>query len=296
MSRKRRSIRGLTLLEVVISISLIGMLLGALLTFFWQTVEIRDRAKQSAARTQLVQQILERMASELRDSVGMDKVGFDLVRQFDGDRRRITFLTTPLPPERSYAFYRESAAAPAPRHDLAEITYELWIDPDEKTDKGDPLVGGILRTERQALEPAIPEEEVPEDQDLLYVRHDLWNYEIGYLEFRYFDGVEWSTTWHVSQGNALPHLVQITIGFDSLTREQYEDRDLDAFPLAQYPLGPDHPDRNRYSTIVRLPAADEMFSARMNRVSDEVKEVYNFGGETTGDGQNKGTGGGGTKP
>lgn len=267
--------RALTLLEVLISITLIALLLGALLTFFWQTLAARDVARRAADRTQLVQQVLNRLAGELRGCVGVDKVNFP-IRQFSGQRRSLTFVTAPLPAPDAYVFYTQAEGRPHLPHDLREITYELWIDPDETTEEGEPLVGGILRTEREALNPYIPEEEVPENQDLLYVRRDLWSHELGYLEFRYFDGVEWHATWEVTEGNPLPQLVQVTVGFDSLTNAELEDQDLQSYPLDRYPLGPDVPYPNRYATVVRLPAADQTFSSRLHRLSDEVKEIYEF--------------------
>jgi hypothetical protein len=260
---------------VLISITLIALLLGALLTFFWQTLAARDVARRAADRTQLVQQVLNRLAGELRGCVGVDKVNFP-IRQFSGQRRSLTFVTAPLPAPDAYVFYTQAEGRPHLPHDLREITYELWIDPDETTEEGDPLVGGILRTEREALNPYIPEEEVPENQDLLYVRRDLWSHELGYLEFRYFDGVEWHATWEVTEGNPLPQLVQVTVGFDSLTNAELEDQDLQSYPLDRYPLGPDVPYPNRYATVVRLPAADQTFSSRLHRLSDEVKEIYQF--------------------
>ena len=54
---RRNTARGLTLLEVVISISLITMLMSALLTFFWQSVELREQAARVADRTELARQV-----------------------------------------------------------------------------------------------------------------------------------------------------------------------------------------------------------------------------------------------
>ncbi len=271
---------GMTLLEVVISIALIALLLGSLLNFFWQTLEYREKAGITAKRTQLAKNILERIASELRHTVAMESVGFPQMMQFQGDRRSITFITTPLPDRSLYAYFREDAARPPARHDLRQISYSLWIDPEEETEEGDPLVAGLLRGERWALDPAETEEDVPEGEDLIYQRHDLWAPEVGYLEFRYFDGAEWTTTWQVNEGNRLPHLVQVTIGYDSLTLEEYEDRDLTEFTIDEYPLGPERVNPNRFSRIIRIPGADEMFSARMNRVMDTAEEVYGAeGGE-----------------
>ncbi len=278
----RRRLRAMTLFEVVISIALIGMLLGSLTTFFHRTLTAREEVTREMDRTQLAQQMLLRMADELRGCIAREDLGYELT-QFEGDRRSITFVTCPLPPTESYAFFRQSEYAPPPRYDLREVTYELWIDPDDETDEGDPLVAGILRTEQRALLPYETEEDVPEGADLGWLRRDLWAPELGYLEFRYYDGVEWSTSWSVEQGNPLPHLVQITVGFDSLLREELDDQDLDQYPIEDedYELGPDVPDPDRYSLIVRIPAADEMFTARLYRLSSDVDEVYEFMGTST---------------
>ena len=269
-----RAARGLTLLEVVISIVLIGLLLSFLLSFFWQTLEVRDRAAAMANRTQVVEQMLGKISMELKQALGLEQINMPGFVQFEGDRRRISFLTAALPDSDMYDYFDDTDDRPLPKIDLRQVTYELWIDPEDETDEGDPIVGGILRSEQQVLNPYETEDQVAEGTDLLYLRRDLWSYELGYLEFRYFDGAQWSTTWRVSKGNRLPHLVQIMIGFDSLTSEQFEDQDLEEFPIEQYPLGPEEPDRLRFSRIVRLPAADEMFSARMNRLADEIEEIY----------------------
>lgn len=293
---KRRARRGrsraLTLLEVVIAISLIGFLLASLLTFFWQTLEIRKVAGAASARTRLVSQVLDKMAGELKTAVAPEALGVEGLTVFAGDRRSVTFLSSPLPERDTYRIVRAGEPVEMMRSDLREVGYRLWIDPDKKTDDGEPIVGGIVRSERPAMTPAVQVEQLPEDEAAKYVRYDLWSYEIGYLEFRYFDGAEWSTTWKVSQGNPLPHLVQITVGFDSITQDQLDDVDLNEFPIDQYPLGPDKPVANRYSTIVRLAGADETFAARLYKLSDRVEEVY----ETVAPGGTSGGGTAGEKP
>ncbi|MBN2446870.1 MAG: type II secretion system protein, partial [Phycisphaerae bacterium] len=54
MYRRRRHVaRGLTLLEVVIAVSLIAMLMGAMMTFFLQTMRAREAAAEELTRTQV---------------------------------------------------------------------------------------------------------------------------------------------------------------------------------------------------------------------------------------------------
>jgi len=265
--------RGLTLLELVVAISLIIMILGAILTFYWQTAETRDQVARLADRTQLARQVLERMAAELRGCPGVRQLGFPAAQRISGTRRSITFITTALPEESHYRFYGEFDKLPPGQHDLREISYELWVDPHKTTDAGEPLVGGIIRTEKRTLNQLVIDEREP-----LQIRHDLWAPELGYLEFRYFDGVEWTTTWDLTEGNPLPYLIQITVGFDSIARDELEDKDLTVYPIEEYPLGDDQPHPDRYRMMVRIPAADRMFSTRLQRIAKEFSEQFGLEG------------------
>ena len=69
----------------------------------------------------------------------------------------------------------------------------------------------------------------------------------------------------MTKGNSLPHLIQVTVGFESCTDDELEDRDLDDYPLIDYPYGDDKEHADRYSIIVRIPAADKFFSSRVNK-------------------------------
>lgn len=259
----------MTLFEVLVSIVLIIMLLGAMLTFYWQTGEVREQAERIANRTQLARQVLERLASELRGCLGKEQLGFgqteeDQVEQrLVGERRSITFMTTAMPERGQYRFYEESDELPPAVHDLRLLTYRLWVDPENTTEDGEPIVGGVLRTEMRTFNQFVVEEDDPRD-----IRTDVWSHELGYLEFRYFDGVEWDTKWDITEGNSLPQLVEIIVGFDTISADELNDADLEQHPLTERPeFNP-----NRYSTIVKIPAADKFFGSRFQRVGKQFSE------------------------
>jgi len=300
----RRSVQhqrpGLTFLEIIIAISLIVLLLGAMLSFFWQVLEVRAAAAATADRMQIARQVLDRIAAELRGCVGFEELGFPIDQplveeelleegEFEeevvglveagslpllvGNRRNITFLTTALPAEHQYEFFDESFNPPPAQHDLRQISYWLWID-EETDEDGDPIIGGIVRTEKKTLN-----QYLESDEELLEVRNDLWSHELGFLEFRYFDGVEWSVTWDVTTGNSLPQLIQVTVGFESCTGDELDNRDLDEYPIEEFPYGDDqyHPDR--YSVIVRIPAADKLYSSRINnQIGKQLTDQLDLGG------------------
>ncbi|MBW7904490.1 MAG: prepilin-type N-terminal cleavage/methylation domain-containing protein [Phycisphaerae bacterium] len=266
--------RGMTLVELLIAIALIAMLMAALTGFYWQAGQVRSQTSQRVARTQIARNVLTRIAEELRNCVGFDQVGFPVEQRLVGDRRSITFLTTQLPGQHQYEFLRESEQPPAAQHDLTLVSYRLWVDDRQRDDKGDPLVGGIIRTEKKTLNQFLVEEDDPLQQ-----RNDLWSSELGYLEFRYFDGYEWDTKWEVTQGNSLPQLVMVTVGFGKLSMDEYEDVDLQEFPIEDYPLGPGLEFADRHSIIVRLPAADKFFGSRVQRVGQQMSEQLGVGGQ-----------------
>lgn len=270
----RRSCRGLTLMETIVSIALIVTLLSAALTFYLEVVQVRDTTAVLSERTLLAKQVLSRMETELRGCVGMSH-GFPVEQRLAGDRRSITFMTTALPSDLQYQSFRESEkdALPPGQHDLRVLGYRLWVDPENQDENGQPIVGGIVRTEKRTLNQFIVEEDDP-----LQLREDLWAHEFGYLEFRYYDGFEWDTVWDVTQGNSLPHAVMVTLGFKPLSTDELENRDLDQFPIADYPFGDEQEHPDRYSLVIRLPAADQGFGAHVRRAANSARDAMGVEG------------------
>jgi type II secretory pathway pseudopilin PulG len=198
--------------------------------------------------------------SEILKALAESKTDSGAVPLLIGNRRNISFLTARLPAESQYRFIGTDEQPPPARHDLTQVSYWLWTDKQKTDDAGNPLIGGIMRTEKQTLNQYLVEFDDPLD-----IRNDLWSPELGYVEFRYFDGVEWDTKWDVTKGNSLPVLVQVTVGFEPCTQAELDDRDLDEYPLVDFPYGDDKPHPDRYSVIVRMPAADKFFGSRVNK-------------------------------
>lgn len=270
--------RALTLIEVLISLALIAMIMASMFTFYWQTGEIRRQAAEMSARTNLARNILSEMEKELRGVLGAEQIGFPSTQgeqRLAGTRRSITFLSSLLPDKDSFYIPSANDEPPPGRHDLQLLSYSLWIDPENKTEEGEPIVGGLMRTQKRTLNQYVVDEEDPLD-----VRNDLWAPEIGYLEFRFFDGVEWDTTWDITDGNSLPQLIQITIGFTSITDDELNDVDLQTYPVTEYPFGDPMPREDRFSTIIRLPAADRFFSSRVSRVGKQMTESMGVEGDS----------------
>ena len=60
-----------------------------------------------------------------------------------------------------------------------------------------------------------------------------------------------------------------------------DDEDLNQYPIdnPEFALGDDQEHPDRYSIIVRLPAADRFFSSRMQRIGQEYQMGEQFGVE-----------------
>lgn len=249
------------------AVALILMMTGAMLTFFWRAVQVRDQTAIESERAQLARQVLGRMAAELRACPGKNQLELPAGAWLTGDRRSITFVTLRLPDRELYDFFSELDEPPEAQPDLVLVRYQLWVDPEETTDEGEPVVGGIVRSETRLRPQRVIDEENP-----LEVRNDLWSPEIGYLEFRYLAGGEWNTQWPAKFGNFLPQAVRITVGFTSIKRDELEDADLEAYPPDQFPWGDDQPHPDRYSLIVRLPAVDRSLFSRIERLVNPVRD------------------------
>lgn len=247
--------------------------MAAALAFMMQTMKARDQIAAAADKSALARQVLSKLTAELEACIGSDKVGFPVEQRLVGTRREITFLTTNLVDKSRYVFADPLVQPPPGSHDLTLLTYSLWVDPENKTDDGEPIVGGIIRTEKKTLNQFTINEDDP-----LQIRNDLWSPELAYLEFRYYDGVEWDTKWEVTEGNGLPQLIQITVGFKPITQDELDDTDLQTYSLTEYPLGDDLPHDDRYTTIVRIPAADRFFGSRMTKVGQQYSQQLGVGG------------------
>ena len=84
----------------------------------------------------------------------------------------------------------------------------------------------------------------------------------------------------VAEGNSLPHLIQVTVGFRSITQHELEDEDLVEYPIdnPDFALGDDLPHSDRYSILIKIVAADKLFSSRIQRVGQQMAEGLGIGG------------------
>lgn len=267
--------RGFTLLEVVIAISLLVMLMTMLMIFYDNALVQRDEGTKRSRDAQLARVILERMAREVRQAVG-NVPGYG-VGVF-GYKDRIEVNTLVMPDRKLSEVQTVRQRKLPPQFDLQQIRYYIAWDEENLTDDGDPRALGLVRREsktylRDAIVTSEEAEESAEEVEeaQMAFKEELYAPEIRFLELKYFDGATWWDDWELTQGNSLPQLVRITIGFEPVIPEDQElDIVEDDFLEDEDDIDPLPADR--YSILVRPEQADVFFGSRMSREASSFTE------------------------
>ncbi len=220
--------RAVTLIETLLATSLLVTFMGVLYWFYGSTLETREQGLKRTRDVQLARVILERMAEEIRQASGNTAgYGAGLI----GYKRGISVNTLVIPEKilaQRRSIFDEQIAA---QFDLQEIRYYVAWDEENLDEEGNPRPLGLVRRVTKTfnrglvLETGFDDQEV-EDEEALAVKEELYAPEIKFLEFRYFDGASWWEDWELTQGNSLPVMVRITIGYTPLLPEEDEELDL----------------------------------------------------------------------
>ncbi len=260
--------RGFTLLEVVIAISLLIMLMTMLMLFYNNALVQREEGTKRSRDAQLARVILERMAREVRQSVG-NVPGYGI--GVFGYKDRIEVNTLVMPDRKLSEVRSVRQQRIPPQFDLQQIRYYIAWDEDNLTEDGDPRALGLVRREsktylRDAIITSEEAEESAEEVDEVQMafKEELYAPEIRFLELKYFDGANWWDDWELTQGNSLPQLVRITIGFVPEIPES-EDMDIVEDDFLEDDDEIDPLPGDRYTILVRPEQADVFFGSRMSR-------------------------------
>ena len=197
-----RPLRGFTLLEVVLAVTLTLGLMAAMLTFYKQAADVRAIVKHEADTVGAERTVMALMTADLRAALICNQAGLGL----DGGLGGMRLATTTLPGAVVWAVQRttEGPAAPAER-DVQIVGYRLRITEDEQ---GQPVIEGIERTYQKTLTARTAEE----GKEILAT---LLATQFKFLRLRYWDasGGVWNQGWG---GGDLPAAVEIVLGIQPL--------------------------------------------------------------------------------
>lgn len=293
-SARRGRARGLTLLEVLLSMALMSLLMLTLFAFTSTAMQTEMVGRELATKSQLARVVLDRIAGEIRQAAVFG-------RSISGDKNSIRILTTRLPDREVFEIKHVKEWPRTAEYDLAEIRYYLKIYEDEYVELEDgtevPMVAGLYRREWKVLghegrpsptqgmsslpqavkitvgykelelEPVIEAEEEDEVIDLNPGREEVFAPEIKALRFAYHDGRNWVSKWAYRE-DELSEEEDESVSETIMTRdEEFEEEE-------EY-----HPDR--YTVVVRLYQSDPTgLGSKMVRIEDEIREQFGgMGGE-----------------
>jgi len=300
--RNRRG-RAMTLLEVMLSMSLLVVLSTMTYSFYYASLSSKARGTERASKVRLMRTVLRRISEEIRQSV-VKTTDFGL--GFSGGSEAIE-LTTLRVPRRDLAREQLSKELPVElEYDLVKIQYKIARHPDIVNEAGFDQPLGLARVEQRIPRRLASKRVVGGEKDALensaatakFFRESLrgskdatgkaaigpeinWEEmyapDIHYIRFCYYDGYSWWDTWHVVGDDPLPQLVQVTVGFgdhpplDGNVNEDEVNQQfcscLNKEPSDCLKLGKDE-----YSTVVRVSRADPLFRSRVSRESQLLSQ------------------------
>ncbi len=256
------------------AVSLFVLLLSLVYSFYDSSLALRDRGTKVSRDVQLVRVVMDRICREIHQATGF---GGGYGAGIIGDKNAISINTLVIP-DRELSEQRQIDDQPLPgQFDLQEIRYYVAYDEDHPDENGYPRSLGLVRRAIKTFntDVVIDELEEGEADAQRAVKEELYAPEIKYVEFKYFDGATWWDDWQISQGNALPQIVRVTLGYVPHPPEEQEDE------LAEIDIGDE--DRkdplpaDQYTRFVRLIQADTFFGSRLTREASAFSESASAG-------------------
>ena len=255
-----------TLLEVVLSLSIVAVVSGVMYWFFWNSMSTTEEHAAKSRDVQLVRVVLDRLARELRQANGfVPGYGAGII----GYEHALSINTVVLPDKKLMYPRSIKDQQEVGQFDIQEVRYYIGWDEENTDENGDPRALGLVRRVsktflREVVIEGDEEGDAGEEEQTVAVKEELYAPEIKYIEFKYFDGATWWDDWEITQGNALPQIVRVTVGFEPVLPEE-EEMDLveDDFLRDEAELEPLAADRS--AMFIRLVQADTFFGSRLTR-------------------------------
>ncbi len=257
----------MTLIEVLLAMGLMTFVAATMFMFYDISLKTREDGTRRITDKNLARVVALKIADEVRSANGfLQGAGAGI-----GGRERMIMLQTVVIPDKELFVRRRIEDTPLPgQSDIRQVQYYLaWDDEqsflyEDGTNGPAPL--GLVRREVRTINQTILREDQQQSVDL-----DLYAPELKYLRFRYFDGVEWLSSWDLGDapmagmGNSLPQAVEITVGYTAIPPPVEEEEELDLDQSDLLPAPPEPYSEETYTVVVRLQQADTFFGSRLMR-------------------------------
>jgi prepilin-type N-terminal cleavage/methylation domain-containing protein len=199
-SHRRHAQRGLTLLEIMIALAIMGLMMA----LTWSTISNTSRAKRSS-------EIIEQRNHEIRVALGQVVSDFESAYLSENEDRNPTHRRTlfvgrgggKVPEMRFSTLNHRVLAADANESEQTAISYEAM------TDRTDGSKTNWIRREQRRLSNENPDEE-PADYDVLV--RDIEQVTLAFWDWKSLEWKDrWDTTADDGERGRLPTRVRITL-------------------------------------------------------------------------------------
>ncbi len=144
-------------------------------------------------------------------------------------------------------------------------------EPEAETEDAGPDRSSFGRSADEVFDENLDEELDDEEQE--GAKQELYAPELKFIEFFYHDGTRWWDSWEIREGNSLPQMVMITVGYEPQLPEDEDiqiikdilDDEEDIEPVP----------KDRYVVVVRIPQADSFFLGP--RIQREMSSFADLG-------------------
>jgi type II secretion system protein J len=186
-------IRGFTLIEVLIALSVCAVVLVAVNSVFYTALRLRNTTTDAIEASMPVEQALNSIQHDLANIV------YSTNGTFFGQLQTVN-LTNALPGQIGPDFYTSTAQLDgiSPFGNIQKIDYALAA-PTNRIGAGQDLVRAITRNLLPVTQPAQPDEK----QVILSG--------VQSVIFTYYDGSQWQTSWDTTQQTNMPLAIKVQI-------------------------------------------------------------------------------------
>ena len=206
----RNPVRGFTLVEVVLAISIATGLLVVALHLYHQSAELRTQLLRESERLTAVRLLIDRMTSDLRTAFAQPQEGFI------GYSTSLRFVKTSALSRQTW-IAASTERKPTLETDLKLVSYGV----NRALEGTNLTITGIFRTESPLIEmrtvlPATTFTNEPASSPTNQYIEPLTD-TLRFVRFRYWDGTGWVESW---TGSTLPQGVEVSLGADPLPEEE----------------------------------------------------------------------------
>ncbi len=215
LSKGNPQLKGFTLLEVLLAVSLVIMLSGGIYAFYGYTLGSREQIDTESQTIFAQRRVMDLLAGEILSArTNMQCAGDEVSFMRTAVPGKAVFETQNITESPSIASDKTGPSPFGPQHDIQFISYRLNHYDDEN---GVEQIGGLERTCLKNIKAKVVVE--GEDVEVMFLTEH-----VKFIRLQYWDGSEWQDS---SSSTNLPQAIRISLG----TKPLPDDTAVEDYPF-----------------------------------------------------------------